>query len=157
MVFFRGWLFLSAWRLCLSFIPPETRRSAETHRAVPRVGGSIDRFWKESSSGRTPCISIRQKLSCSSREKPSAEIMSLLGLLSPFVPGAACWSHLSRVRENLVSCGRDHVDNPLDDGNKTLPLGAIFHTLFVALSSHPLMRRFSLVSFYLWEKERRLN
>ena len=83
------------------------------------------------------------------------KIVDLLGLLSYFVPGDACYGYLSRVRENLVISGSDHI-GPLDYGNKTVILGAIFSFLFVALS-HLLMASFSLINFYLWEREGSLN
>lgn len=79
-----------------------------------------------------------------------------MGLLSYFVRGDACYGYLSRVRENLIISGNDHI-GPLDYRSKTLILGAIFSSLFVALSQHPLMTSFSLVNFYLWEREGRLN
>ena len=135
---------------------PEMHCSAKAHYTVLWIRESIEHFCKESTFGWIPCISKRQKLSFSSRERHNDKIASLLRSLSYFVPGNACYSQLSRVRENLVIWGSDHID-PLDYDNKTLILGAIFCTLFVALLYHPLMTLFSLVNFYLWARERKLN
>lgn len=133
---------------------PETHCSAKAHHTIPWIGESIERFCKERLFGQPLCISIR--LSSSSREMHNVEMANSLGLLSCFVPGDACSSYLSSIRENLVIWGNDRI-GPLDYDNKTLILGAIFSALFVALSQHPLMALFSLVNFYLWEIERRLN
>lgn len=112
---------------------PEMHSSAKVHYTILWIRESIDRFCKGSTFGWILCISIRQKLSFDSRERRNDETASLLGSLSCFVPGNACYSHLSRVRENLVIWGSNHMD-PLDYDNKTLIRGAIFCTLYVALS-----------------------
>lgn len=140
LVFFIDWIFLSAWRLSefhsvseIGLQTPEMCCSAKAHYTILWIRESIEHFCKESTFGWVPCTSIWQKLIFSSRERHNDKIASLLGSLSYFVPGNACYSHLSRVRENLVIWGSDHRDT-LDYDNKTLIVGAIFCALFVALS-----------------------
>lgn len=160
LVFLIDRIFLFAWRLRLNFILflksgcKHLKHAAVLRHITPSCGSGrvLNSSVKKAHFGKALCISIR--LSFSSREMHNFKIADLLGLLSCFVPGDACYSYLSRARENLVIWGNDHI-GPLAYGNKTLILGAIFSSLFVALSQYPLMTSFSLVNFYLWEKRRK--